>query len=1762
MKRWRISGLLVLLWSGLASAASTITMTPNPLDAGNVSIGSSGNATGTLADSAHLATVDLVLTSTCSGTGTGAFAFVGSFQNLDLTGSGQMVTIQYTPATRGARSCTVNVNDHTLGTLITTFTASGTGIAPVIAVAPATKDYGNVRWNDAAATHTAAQAFTISNSGTGDLVVSSIMFSGAQPGDYAVTSGTFPTTIAPGNNSAWTVTFNPAVAGASSATMTIASNDPVTPNKTVSLQGTGTNAVIAVTDVAFGTVTQGGGGTAGNISITNTGAAPQGPLGVTLGTFGNNAAGWFSFNTGVCAGSKTTCALALSVGASPATVAVKCAPPANASGTQTATVTFTSDTDDATDNTSMLTCTAGRADVAVDTMSLVFGNQKITTTSSPQLVMISNVGNQTLDYSVGIVGANPGQFAITSGCTTACTLGAGMSVSLGIAFAPTTVGAKSAIVRITPTNDPDTANLDVMVTGTGVAPHATQNPLSISFGNVELGKTSSTMTLAVQNTGTSDLTVSNAGFTSGGGIYATTSGTTGPQTTTVVAGGMTSWTIDCTPAAQGANAGNFRVTSDSDAIPNSTLDVALSCTGQIGVLAIAPTSFNFGGVRIGDPPATHTFTLSNTGNVAVTGITAVLSNMTVGYSITSPTFPISLNPGASQPVVIQFLPAQPTDGGMVTATFAGVWGSTNTPTSAATSINGAALVPGYDTNPHMFSFPDERFDQSETTTIDITDTGTSPVQLMSIALDISPPNTAMSGDFTIVSVVHGGTTITTAPYTVQLTGQNDHATVTVRAGPLNRVANSTATLHVHSDLGGPTPDRDVPLSVNGTTAVLSLTPAMVLDFGAVDLDAGPVTQTITVLNTGQATLNTGLAPYVGSTTFKLTPSPVPAQAVAPGSSFTISVTYTPTTAMPPNNFDQGTLTIPLTGIAGGPPSAQMTIRGRGITRNMVLGAAPTFPDTFRNPGDKAPVMPVHVQNTGEATLSISGVMIAGDPVWTLVNPDPVDIPGNSAYDFMVRFAPTMAGKAPDGTLMLVDNDTKMPTATIMLSGTGLDRDVDMGPPTIDLGYTGVGIPVRLSQIAPNGLLDVMSMDGTNTFTIRAITIDGDGSFTVTDLQGNPVSNVPLSPMGSQQFDIVFDPKAEGDYNVHATLFLDQDPVSERQVPVVAHALFVDAHGGGGCSTGRGSGAGMLLVIGALVLARRRRGLAVLLVAFGATASRAAPPESPQNLDLGVFQPAPETTPSNVQVETATVGADGDWALLALTSYANNPLVLSTSQNDDAQVKNRIMFLLGGSYAFLDRFEAGLHMPLYVQNGDAINSMMMFGEPAASGAARGDLVLHAKAQLWRGEAVGGTFASALAGGLTLPTATDNEFAGLAKPSGRILALASLTPGLAAKRLTINLDVGGVIRGKTTFANITLGSGFAWGIGGAYRVIDPMFLTAEAFGEVVPSGRANAMGTKSALSTAEWLVGIRYQLERRSSLGLAVGRGLVAGFGAPDLRGVLEVTFTPGAVDLPPLRGTEGDYSDRDGDGIPDSRDKCPDDPEDKDMFQDEDGCPDPDNDGDGIPDAQDKCPLDPEDKDGFQDADGCPDKDNDNDGIPDAQDKCPNEPEDKDGFQDLDGCPDPDNDADGIPDTKDKCPNDPETINGFQDDDGCPDKGDSLVMMSPDRLDTLESIQFNGQKLAKQSFNVLGQVAATLRAHTEVVRVRITVHVQPSGNPDRDQELSVKRALAVRDWLVQWGINTARLDVRGFGGTKPLVPPTQRGAQSINDRVELVILERK
>jgi len=253
-----------------------------------------------------------------------------------------------------------------------------------------------------------------------------------------------------------------------------------------------------------------------------------------------------------------------------------------------------------------------------------------------------------------------------------------------------------------------------------------------------------------------------------------------------------------------------------------------------------------------------------------------------------------------------------------------------------------------------------------------------------------------------------------------------------------------------------------------------------------------------------------------------------------------------------------------------------------------------------------------------------------------------------------------------------------------------------------------------------------------------------------------------------------------------------------------------------------------------------------------------------------------------------------------------------------------------------------------------------------------------------------------------------------------------------------------------------------------------------------------------------------------------------------------------------------HLDRDHDGIFDEDDKCPDQPEDKDGFEDTDGCPDLDDDKDGIPDGSDHCPRVPEDKDGFEDADGCPDPDNDKDGIPDAKDKCPNEPEDKDSFEDEDGCPDPDNDKDGIPDVEDLCPFEPETVNGYADSDGCPDEDQVRVLGDKIVLDDRVHFMVNSHIIRRESFGLLARLAKLIKDHPEYVHVSIEGHADERGAEDFNQKLSENRASAVQEFLVKNGVAAARLSSKGYGSTHPLVERKSELAYFHNRRVEFII----
>ncbi|NWG39734.1 MAG: OmpA family protein [Hydrogenophilaceae bacterium] len=228
-------------------------------------------------------------------------------------------------------------------------------------------------------------------------------------------------------------------------------------------------------------------------------------------------------------------------------------------------------------------------------------------------------------------------------------------------------------------------------------------------------------------------------------------------------------------------------------------------------------------------------------------------------------------------------------------------------------------------------------------------------------------------------------------------------------------------------------------------------------------------------------------------------------------------------------------------------------------------------------------------------------------------------------------------------------------------------------------------------------------------------------------------------------------------------------------------------------------------------------------------------------------------------------------------------------------------------------------------------------------------------------------------------------------------------------------------------------------------------------------------------------------------------------------------------------------DADGDGVKDSKDKCPTTP--KGRKVNAEGC-ELDGDGDGVVDALDKCPTTPKGR--KVNAEGC-ELDGDGDGVVDALDKCPTVP----APGTADGCPVvKDSDGDGIMDDRDKCP----TVAAPGTADGCP---------VPRKL-VLEGVNFDNDKatLRPEAYGILDKAAATLKEWGDV-KVEVAGHTDSRSDDDYNQKLSQRRADAVRAYLIGKGVAADRLTAKGYGESSPVADNESEEGRFKNRRVELV-----
>ncbi len=251
--------MLDVALSGTGTAPD-VDVVPNPHNYGSVAIGTNASRTFAIR---NVGNADLqVLSTSLVGGQMGEFGITlgeGSFTV--VPGASHNLDVSFTPASLGPKTTMLHLTstDPDENPVDVALTGTGVTLVPDIAVTPTPYDYG--AWTIGTGV---TRGFTVSNTGTGSLVVGASTLTGGDAGAFAFVSGQAGFTIAPGGSHLIEVRFSPPTQGPKSAILTIPSDDPDENPLLIPLAGAG--SVGGATPPTFVEVRQGGSASASSVT--------------------------------------------------------------------------------------------------------------------------------------------------------------------------------------------------------------------------------------------------------------------------------------------------------------------------------------------------------------------------------------------------------------------------------------------------------------------------------------------------------------------------------------------------------------------------------------------------------------------------------------------------------------------------------------------------------------------------------------------------------------------------------------------------------------------------------------------------------------------------------------------------------------------------------------------------------------------------------------------------------------------------------------------------------------------------------------------------------------------------------------------------------------------------------------------------------------------------------------------------------------------------------------------------------------------------------------------------------------------------------------------------------------------------------------------------------------------------------------------------------------------------------------------------------
>ncbi|MCB0367758.1 MAG: choice-of-anchor D domain-containing protein, partial [Bdellovibrionales bacterium] len=590
----------------------------------------------------------------------------GSCTGTLAAGANCTIVVTYSPTTAAVHNDTIQVdyNDGS-GVVASTRDVTGTGAnAALLSISNGpTFDFGSK-----AVGSTSDQTLTVDNIGgvpatgmAGTGLAAPYTFKG---GGYPGTGGTCGVTLANGSNCTIIVTFAPTVTGTFNDTVQIDYNNGATGvNSTRDLQGTGTApASLELSDIPYDYGTKALGSTTDfTFTMSNTG-------GVTATSItGSGLAAPFEFKGGGYPGLGGTCSTTLANGAN-CTVVVSFSPTAAVTSNDTILIDYNDGAAPA-QGTGAIQGTGNSAALLVfaDAPTYDFSNRALGSTSEYTLT-VNNTGAVTATTMAGAGLAAPftfkgGSYPGTGGSCAASLVAAG-SCTVVVQYSPVSSGAHSDTIDLTYNDGASgkTANIDL--TGNGVAPAllTLSNSPTYNYGSRATGS-STDFTFTVDNTGGYQATAMAgsglaAPYAFKGGGYPGSGGTCG---VTLAAASNCTIVVTYSPTATGVH--NDTIVVDyNDGAATQAANRDVTGTGVIAAyLDISDAATYDFGTKATGSSSDHTFTVTNSGGTAATGMSGAA--LTAPFSYKGGTYPgtggdcsASLNTAGTCSIVVTYAP--------------------------------------------------------------------------------------------------------------------------------------------------------------------------------------------------------------------------------------------------------------------------------------------------------------------------------------------------------------------------------------------------------------------------------------------------------------------------------------------------------------------------------------------------------------------------------------------------------------------------------------------------------------------------------------------------------------------------------------------------------------------------------------------------------------------------------------------------------------------------------------------------------------------------------------------------------------------------------------------------------------------------------------------------------------------------------------------------------------------------------------------------